>query len=47
MDDYRKYGERSVRKKDSVTFNSYDTPWSHIKESDDSEEEEMLPTEEF
>ena len=47
MDDYRKYCERLVRKKDSVTLNSYDTPWSHIKESDDSEDEEMLPTEEF
>ena len=47
MDDYRKYCERPVRKKDSVTLNSYDTPWSHIKESDDSEDQEMLPTEEF
>ena len=47
MDDYREYCERPVRKKDSVTLNSYDTPWSHIKESDDSEDEEMLPTEVF
>ena len=47
MDDYRKYCERPVRKKDSVTLNSYDTPYSHIGESDDSEDEEMLPTEEF
>ena len=43
VDDYRKYCERPVRKKDSVTLNSYDTLWSHIGESD----EEMLPTEEF
>ena len=47
MDDYREYCERPVTNKDSVTLNSYDTPWSHIKESDDSEDEEMLPTEEF
>ena len=47
MDDYRKYCERPVRKKDSVTLNSYDTPWSHIKESDDSDDEEMLPMGEF
>ena len=47
MDDHRKYCERPVRKKDSVTLDSYDTPWSHIKESDDSDDEEMLPMEEF
>ena len=47
MDDYRRYCERPVRKKDIVTLNSYDTPWSHIKESDDSDDEEMLPVEEF
>ena len=43
MDDYRKYCDRPVRKKDSVTLSSYDTPWSHNKESDDSDDEEMLP----
>ena len=47
MDDYRKYCERPVRKKDSVMLNSYDTPWSHIKESDDSDDEEMVPMGEF
>ena len=47
MVDYRKYCERPVRKKDSVTLSSYDTPWSHIKESDDSDDEEMLPMGEF
>ena len=40
MDDYRKYCERPVRKKDSVTHSMYDTPGSHNKDSDD---EEMLP----
>ena len=43
MDDYRKYCERPVRKKDSVTHSMYDTPGSHNKESDDSDDEEMLP----
>ena len=47
MDDYRKYCERPVRKKDSVTHSLYDTPWSHDKESDDSDDEEMLPMGEF
>ena len=47
MDDYRKYCERPVRKKDSVTHSMYDTPWSHNKESDDSDDEEMLPMGEF
>ena len=47
MDDYRKYCERPVRKKDSGMLNSCDTPWSHIGESDDSEDKERLPAEEF
>ena len=47
MDDYRRYCDRTVRKKDSVTLGSYDTPWSHNKESDDSDDEEMLPMREF
>ena len=44
MDDYRKYCDRPVRKKDSVTLSSYDIPWSHNNESDN---EEMLPMGEF
>ena len=32
-----------MRKKDSVTHSMYDTPVSHNKESDDSDDEEMLP----
>ena len=47
MDDYRKYCDRPVRKKDSVTLSSYDTPLSHNKELDDTEDEEMLPMGEF
>ena len=47
MDDYRKYCDRPLIKKDSVMLNSSGTPWSHLKESDDSEDEEILPTEEF
>ena len=47
MDDYRTYCERPVRKKDSVTHSMYDPPRSHNKESDDSDDEEMLPMESF
>ena len=36
-----------MRKKDSVTLSSYDTLWAHNKESDDSDDEEMLPMGEF
>ena len=32
-----------MRIKDSVTHSMYDTPVSHNKESDDSDDEEMLP----
>ena len=42
-DDYIKYCERPVRKKDSVTHSMYDTPVSHNTDSDDSDSEEMLP----
>ena len=47
VDDYGKYCERPVRKEDSVTLGSYGTLWSHNTESDDSEDEEMLPMGEF
>ena len=47
MDDYRKYCDRPVIKKDSVMLNSSGNPWSHLEESDDSEDEEISPTEEF
>ena len=47
MDDYRTYCERPVRKKDSVTHSMYDPPRSHNKESNDSDDEEMLPMESF
>ena len=36
-----------VRKKDGVTLSSNDIPWSHNNESDDSDNEEMLPMGEF
>ena len=47
MDYYRKYCDRPVRKKDSVTPSLYDIPWSHNNESDDSDNEEVLPMGEF
>ena len=47
MDDYRHYCDRPVIKKDSVMLNSSGTLWSHLEESDDSEDEEISPTEEF
>ena len=43
FDDYRKYCERPVRKKDRVMHSMYDTPVSHNTDSDDSDSEEMLP----
>ena len=37
----------TVIKEDSVILNSSSAPWSHVRESDDSEDEETSPTEEF
>ena len=47
MDDYRQFGDRPVRKNDSAMTSSYDVPWSHNNESDDSDNEELLPMGEF
>ena len=46
-DDYINYCDRPVIKNDSVILNSSRTPWSHVRESDDSEDEETSTTEEF
>ena len=47
MDDHRKCCDRPVIKKDSVMLYSSGNPWSHLEESDNSEDEEISPTEEF
>ena len=47
VDDFEKYCDRPVRKKDGVTLNSNDIPWPHNNESDDSDNEHVLPMGEF
>ena len=46
-DDYSNYCDIPEIKVDSVILNSSRTQWSHDRESDDSEDEETLPTEEY
>ena len=46
-DDHRNYCDRPEIKVDSVILNSSRTQWSHDRESDDSEDEETSPTEEY
>ena len=43
MDDFEKYCDRPVRKKDGVMLNSNNIPWPHNNESDDSDNEDVLP----
>ena len=47
MDDFEQYCDRPVRKKDGVTLNSNNIPWPHNNESDDSDNEDVLPVGEF
>ena len=47
MEDYRHCGDGPVIKNDSMMLKSFGNPWSHLEESDDSEDEEVSPTEEF
>ena len=47
MDDFEQYCDRPVRKKDGVTLNSNNIPWPHNNESDDSDNEGVLPVGEF
>ena len=46
-DDYSNYCDRPEITVDSVILNSSRTQWSHDRESDDSEDEETSPTEEY
>ena len=47
MEDYIHCGDGTVIKNDSMMLKSFGNPWSHLEESDDSEDEEVSPTEEF
>ena len=47
MVDFEKYCDRPVRKKDDVILNSNNIPWPYNNESDDSDNEDVLPMGEF
>ena len=46
-DDYRNYYEKPDMVVNSVLLNSLGTRWPNNLESDDSEDDDMLPTEEY
>ena len=43
MTEHRKYCERPVRKKDTMTHNIFNNPVPHNTDSDESDGDEMLP----
>ena len=47
MVDFVKYCDRSVRKKDVVMLNSNNIPWTQNNDSDDSDDEDVVPMGEF
>ena len=47
MVDFVEYCDRPVRKKDGGMLNSNNIPWTHHNESDDSDDEDVVPLGEF
>ena len=47
LDDYSNYCDEPGVRVDSVILNSSGTQWSNNRESDDSEDDDILPTEEY